>query len=258
MFADFFSSKTSGVRERTDFAVLGGKLVEFVVRENPAARGITLNVSHSRGLVATVPPRCAPGALTAFLLAKEKWILNKLDYYASFPNPKQPKEFFEGDAVRFLGAVYRLKIDVAPAHAPARRAKVFFDENEGVVTVRVAARSPRAIRIALEKWYRSQAERVFAARLRFFADDMGLRAARVFVRGQRTVWGTCSSKNNLSLNWRLVLAPLSVIDYVIVHELAHLRELNHSKAFWSIVARYCPDFKERRKWLKENERSLAF
>ncbi|MFH0973743.1 MAG: hypothetical protein V1817_03085 [Candidatus Micrarchaeota archaeon] len=95
MFADFFSSKTSGVTERTDFAVLGGRLIEFVVRENPAARGITLNVNHSRGLVATVPPRCAPGELTAFVLAKEKWILGKLDYYACFANPRQPKEFFE-------------------------------------------------------------------------------------------------------------------------------------------------------------------
>lgn len=255
MFGDFFTQK---VMERTDFAVLGGRLIEFVVRENPAARSITLSVNHSRGLVAVVPPRCPPGELTAFLLKKEKWVLAKLDYYADFPKPEAQQARLDalveaGAArVRFLGAEYAVR--VAPSNST--RLKVELDEPKK--EIRVFVSSPRLVRRALVAWYRKQAERVFASRARLYADEMGVRIGRIFVRSQRTRWGTASAQRNLGFNWRLVFAPLEIVDYVVVHELAHLRELNHSPAFWKIVGRYCPDFKEKRKWLRKNERALAF
>ncbi len=264
MFNDFFSSRAAAVKERRDFVVLGGdRLIEFVVRESPSARGITLSVNHSRGLVATVPPRCPPGELTAFLLKKEKWLLAKLDYYADFPKPEAQEArdarlealVETGTArIRFLGVEYALK--VMPSNSS--RLKVELDEQRKEVRVFAPNASPRFVRRALVAWYRKQAERVFAARARLFADEMGLRVERIFVRSQRTRWGTASSQRNLGFNWRLVLAPLEIVDYVVVHELAHLREMNHSPSFWKIVGRYCPSFKEKRKWLRKNERALAF
>ncbi len=234
--------------------MLGGRLVEFKVRESPSARGITLSVNHSRGLVATVSPRTPPGELTAFLLKKEKWILGKLDYYADFPKPERIEVLAEAGAAkaRFLGAEYAVR--ALPSNSP--RLKVELDEARK--EIRVFVSSPRLVRRALVAWYRKQAERVFAARVALYAGDVGVRVERIFIRSARTNWGTCSSKRNLGFNWRLVLAPLDIVDYVVVHELAHLRELNHSKDFWRIVQRYCPDFKQRRKWLRENERQLAF
>jgi predicted metal-dependent hydrolase len=255
VFKDFFQPTT--VKERKDFAVLGGEggcLVEFTVREREGARGITLSINHSRGLVATIPPRTPPGELTAFLLRKEKWILAKLDYYASFPKPSRIEALAETGAarVRFLGAYYALKV------MPASSSRIKVELDEQATEIRVYCSSPRLVRRALVAWYRKQAERVFAARARAFAEEMGLRVERIFIRSPRTNWGTCSAKRNLGFNWRLVLAPLPIIDYVVVHELAHLAQLNHSPDFWKIVGRYCPDFKERRKWLRENERELAF
>ncbi|MEM0475721.1 MAG: SprT family zinc-dependent metalloprotease [Candidatus Norongarragalinales archaeon] len=255
MSNNFFGSRAARAAERKDFVVLDGdKLVEFTVREREGVRGITLSVNHSRGLVATIPPRTPPGELTAFLLKKEKWILAKLDYYANFPKPSRFDALAEaGEArVRFLGVDYAL--EVKPCDPP--RLKTVFDEKKGVVTV--FAPSPRVVRRALASWYRKQAERVFAARVALYAGEMGLRARRVFIRSQRTAFGTCSALHNLSFNWRLVLAPLDVVDYVVVHELAHLRELNHSKEFWRLVQRYCPNYREKRKWLREHERELAF
>jgi len=257
VFNDFFRSPAAA-KERRDFVVLGGRLVEFVVRESPSARGITLSVTHGRGLVATIPPRCPPGELTAFLLKKEKWLLAKLDYYADFPKPEAQQARIEalvetGTAkIRFLGAEYAVR--VMPSNST--RLKVELDESRK--EIRVFASSPRVVRRALVAWYRKQAERVFAARVALYASDVGVRVERIFVRSARTNWGTCSAKRNVGFNWRLVLAPLEIIDYVVVHELAHLRELNHSKDFWRIVQRYCLDFKQRRKWLRENERALAF
>ena len=85
---------------------------------------------------------------------------------------------------------------------------------------------------------------------------MGVDYGRITVRDQRTRWGSCSAKGNLNFNWRLILAPGEVLDYVVVHELAHRREMNHSKRFWSLVEMVLPDYERRRRWLKENGEAL--
>lgn len=93
-------------------------------------------------------------------------------------------------------------------------------------------------------------------RLAHFSERMGLAYGKVSVRDQKTRWGSCSSKGNLNFNWRLVFAPGAVLDYVVVHELAHLRELNHSRRFWKLVERFSPDYREHRRWLYDNYRLL--
>jgi predicted metal-dependent hydrolase len=89
-------------------------------------------------------------------------------------------------------------------------------------------------------------------RVAYWSERMDARHRRVFVKDQRTLWGSCSARGNLNFNWRLTLAPREILDYVVVHELAHLTEMNHSKRFWAIVERWCPDYKERRRWLRKN------
>lgn len=93
-------------------------------------------------------------------------------------------------------------------------------------------------------------------RLVYWSARMGLTYGRVSIRDQRTRWGSCSSKGNLNFNWRLVFAPQSVLDYVVIHELAHLREMNHSRRFWAKVAEFSPQHREHRRWLFDNYRSL--
>jgi len=90
----------------------------------------------------------------------------------------------------------------------------------------------------------------------FFSPKIGVCPRKLTVREQKTRWGSCSSKGNISLNWKLVMAPMEVIDYVIVHELCHMKEMNHSKNYWNIVKSIIPDFELRRKWLKDNGHRL--
>ena len=103
-----------------------------------------------------------------------------------------------------------------------------------------------------ETWYKKQARTVLTERVEFFARECGFNVKKIRISSARTRWGSCSTKGTLSFTWRLVMAPLEVIDYVVVHELCHLKELNHSKVFWSQVGVILPDYKLRRKWLKDN------
>lgn len=96
------------------------------------------------------------------------------------------------------------------------------------------------------------AKKIFAQKCREYAEIMGVTYGRITIREQKTRWGSCSAAGNLNFNWRLVEMPEEIIDYLVVHELAHRREMNHSKAFWAIVEQTLPDYKVRREWLRKN------
>ena len=103
---------------------------------------------------------------------------------------------------------------------------------------------------ALERAYRRQAKARLEERAAYFASRMGVSYQRISVRAAKTRWGSCSAKGNLNFHWKLILMPPQVLDYVVVHELAHRKEMNHSPAFWAEVEKILPDYRERRKWLK--------
>ena len=109
---------------------------------------------------------------------------------------------------------------------------------------------------AFEKRYRQAAAEYIPRRVAYFQPFTGGTYTRITIRGQHTRWGSCSSRGTLSFNWRLMLAPPRVLDYVVVHELCHRKELNHSPRFWAEVARVLPDYKRQERWLKENGKRL--
>lgn len=112
--------------------------------------------------------------------------------------------------------------------------------------------STQNIREMFGLWCKKACKPLMEQRVAYFAEQMQLSYGRITLKEQKTCWGSCSSKRNLNFNWKLLLMPPEIMDYVIVHELSHLREMNHSKKFWSIVEEVLPDYKGRRKWLKEN------
>lgn len=109
----------------------------------------------------------------------------------------------------------------------------------------------------LEAIYRDAAREYFPKRVSYFSHVLGVSYGKITIRDQKTRWGSCSSKGNLSFNWRLILAPPNVLDYVVVHELCHRKEMNHSQRFWALVESVMPEYKEYRKWLKENGNKLT-
>ena len=105
---------------------------------------------------------------------------------------------------------------------------------------------------ALEAQYRKEARRRITERAAYFAEKMGVDYGRIAIKAAKTRWGRCSARGNLNFHWKLILMPPAILDYVVVHELAHRIEMNHSPRFWAQVERILPDYRERRRWLKEN------
>jgi len=111
-------------------------------------------------------------------------------------------------------------------------------------------------RAGMERRYREAAKEYFPKRADYYAQQLGVTYDRIRIANQKTRWGSCSSKGTLSFNWRLMLAPPKVLEYVVVHEVCHLKEMNHSPRFWKLVEKFMPDYKEYKKWLKENGNTL--
>ena len=152
--------------------------------------------------------------------------------------------------ILFRGKPHRVRVRLAPLRA----SRVYV--TGGVIWLLLAPGEARDVESLLVEWLKAQARRIIAARVEELAACYGFTYRRIFIRNQRTRWGSCSSRANLSFNFRLVLAPPEVLDYVIVHELAHLRVPNHSRRFWQLVARLYPGYPRWRLWLRRHEAML--
>jgi predicted metal-dependent hydrolase len=183
---------------------------------------------------------------------KSAWITATLARMAEqvvVPSPP----LVDGRMLSYLGAPVRLALHTG---APAGRFRASL--RDGVLALTVASFTDGAVRAALETWYRRQARAVFAERITHCNAAYGFSFGRVTINDQKSRWGSCSRKGNLNFNWRLLLAPLPVLDYVVCHELAHLKVPNHSSAFWAVVADACPEFRAHRRWLKQHGNELRF
>ncbi|NEZ47197.1 M48 family metallopeptidase [Clostridium niameyense] len=109
---------------------------------------------------------------------------------------------------------------------------------------------------SIEKFYKVKAYEILEQRTKYYGNKIGYLPNKITVKSQRTLWGSCSSKKNINYNYRLIMAPINIIDYIVVHELCHLKHMNHSKDFWNMVEGTIVNYKERRKWLKENGSKL--
>lgn len=145
----------------------------------------------------------------------------------------------------------------APYRTPLWRVDYFVDSHEAWILEKLGA----AKKLCKERPAYTEEERargkkqaavILKEKCRLFAEKMGVTYGKISIREQKTRWGSCSLKGNLNFNWKLVLMPEEILDYLVVHELAHRLEMNHSAAFWAVVESVLPDYKKRRQWLKEN------
>jgi len=230
--------------------ILDGQAISYIIKRSPRAKYVRLEVRPETGLTVVIPKSYELDQLSDLLKQKSCWILGKLAKYGQVSSTTDRKELKSGDTIPYLG--YNLRVVTRQLSREAESVRL--ERNRLIVNTRPGS---ARFRLALEGWYRMQAEKLLRQKVDKLSTRLGVRYNRVIIRGQKTRWGSCSQKGNLSFNWKLIMAPEPVIDYVIIHELAHLKEMNHTKRFWHMVAEYCPGWREHREWLKEHATELA-
>ena len=208
-----------------------------VIRRRGAKRA-TLSVSRATGAATmTLPPRMPMATAEAFARDQRDWLVARLDAMpASIP-------FEDGTALPYRGRILRI------VRREGRGVRLMGERLE-------VGGSPEALPGAVERWLKRQARICLRARSEAHAQALDVTVRRIAIRDTRSRWGSCSTTGTLSYSWRIVLAPDSVLDYLAAHEVAHLREMNHSPRFWRHVRTLCPGFRDARDWLREKGTDL--
>jgi predicted metal-dependent hydrolase len=196
-------------------------------------RSIGLTVSAEGQVSISAPLGASKKMLLGILTKNQSWIKRKV------AERLESWDRFQKGAVFYLGGTYRLTLD------PEAAVPVALDPEE----IRVRAAAADAAWPLLEAWYRGEAERLLRERVNHYARTMSLEVLRVELRQWKRRWGECRPREDLRFNWRLILLPPDLLDYVVVHELAHLREPGHTPNFWERVGQVLPDYRQRRLWL---------
>ena len=200
------------------------------------------DLPHQGTTVVRAPLGMSEGKIRAAVEAKRLWLYTKVNHKLKYPPRAARKEFVTGETRLYLGRNYRLEI--------TRR-----DELPGVrfhSGFQISRRNqPGAARL-LREWYVQRAQEKLPPKVKAFAESLGVTYSRILISDLKVRWGSCTPKNNLNFNWRIMKAPVFVIDYLIVHELAHLIEPNHTPRFWNIVSVQSPRCEEAKTWLRDN------
>lgn len=213
--------------------------IDSLIRSN--RKTIALIITSDGKLVVRAPLRASRAQIDKLISEKTAWIHAHQVEVLARPRPVL-KSFKEGESFFFLGQAYPIHFSTNGITGLELRAGAFW----------MPSSEPDRAAAAFTAWYQRQARAVFAERLHLQAARLGLQPAALRITAARTRWGSCSSRGSISFTWRLVMAPVEVIDYVVVHECIHLVVKNHSKTFWDRVAAAYPAYLDAKRWLREN------
>ena len=230
--------------------ILSFRHFNVTVIRSDRRRSATFRVDQS-GVSFRVPKEIEYQKIVELVEKKTPWIRKKLEYAASLA-PPELLAFENGDPIPYLGRTYCLKVQVGEyPHVE------LVGEDIWVSVVAQHLTNSLHIQLVLERWFLDEAAILLAERLDFYAPIVGVRPAGMQVKAYKARWGSCKIDGQIQFNWRLIHGPVDVLDYVVVHELCHMLQHNHSAAYWSEVARVMPDYAVRRKWLSENGHTLT-
>ncbi len=253
--------------------------IHFELRRSTRRCSVGITIDFS-GVKVTAPKRMPMERVLELVRTKARWIVQK---QAEFEQKKpEPKRFVSGERFLYLGQELRLEVaGISEARdqtlvqpkpkipaAKALQADLFSFDFSIAIPAKVPkpsvvledlvlkiAHAPN-LRTQLERWYKLEAEQVIKSRVEHYCQGLGWKPPKVFIRDQKKRWGSCNAKGELRFNWRLVMAPLELLDYVVVHEMAHLKVLDHSPKFWRLVEQIMPDYKTQHQALHDLGPSL--
>lgn len=215
------------------------------IRESTRARNV--KIKYRKGVFTIVKPELAKINQEQIINDNIDWFRSKIPQAREYREKLPQRDFSEGAAISVLGEDKEIMVE------SRRSSKV---EEDIFLAQHLVQRT--SIKEQLEKALREHARETIHSKLDEYSPEIDGEYNKVFIRDQQTRWGSCSSKNNLNFNWRLVLGPENVLEYVVVHELVHLEVDNHGNGFWNRVEQLMPEYKESQNWLNENAAKLEF
>lgn len=241
-------NSTTVERSRVRF---GTKTIDYKIQRSAKRSTVSIAIDPSQGVLVTAPRPASVKRLDDIVHAKAPWIAERMKRRSDLPPPPSEKEFVSGETFLYLGRQHRLRLDINQAPRPLRlengwlRVPIPRDLGE--------QHRGRFVRAALIDWYKRHAAKRLSERARFWSRRLDLPVPEIILAEPRKRWGSASVSGSVRINWRIVQAPLSLVDYVVLHELVHLRHRNHTRHFWSAVGRAMPDYEGR----KTNLRNLG-
>lgn len=235
--------KRRRMSEASDIQMISfaSRKVPLVFKQNKRAQRIILRLDHGNSsIIVVLPKRTSRDEGKRFALSNRDWIEQHLDQL------HEPVPFIHGAVVPILGAPHRIR------HKPNARGVVWCEADE----IHVAGHEEHVPR-RVQDWLKVEARREIEARVLLKAEQIGRKVAKITIRDTKSRWGSCTSAGELAFSWRLIFAPKYVMDYVIAHEVAHLREMNHGPRFWKLCAEICRSVDPARTWL-ENHGTLLY
>jgi predicted metal-dependent hydrolase len=219
----------------------------YTIKRSAKRRKLTISVERDRSVVVHAPEGMSDEKVRQVVESKRQWIYEKIGHPQKYQKlPHAPgKELVSGESALYLGRQYRIEV-VKTGLLRVQFAQRFL----------IPATQKEKQEGALREWYTRKAKDKIIPRAKRHAGEIGVDAAEIKIVDSLYRWGSCTAKDNVNFNWRLIKAPMFVVDYVIVHELAHLMEANHTPRFWNIVRTQAPTMDKARAWLKEHGQLL--
>lgn len=226
----------------------GNTNIDFsVIRSDERRKSISIFVDPYYGVYLRAPVKFSKEKIVSLLRRKAAWIIQKQRIIKASHLLNPPKEFVSGETFPYRGRQHRLKIEYG---CRRKDAGVKLKNSRLLVFTISASPNPKIIKNELHSWYREKAALFINERVRHYSAKFNFDSSKVIVANQTRRWGSCSYNNKLRFNWRIIMAPKALIDYVVVHELCHLKHKNHSDSFWKLLGMILPNYEETRDRLK--------
>lgn len=235
----------------------GKTTIDYAVEYKPEKRDVTISVEWLEGVKVVAPVGIEPTLLHSILYKKAPWIIDKWQALNQISDCPAPKEFVSGEKFAYLGRNYRLKVYKSEE---VTRPVLMFKQGKFIATVPPHLTEEERISFfqqAFKDWYILYGEMKLQERLKIYCPKMGVTPTKIKLKEQKMRWGTCTNEGAIYLNWRIMMAPVPIIDYLLVHELAHIKYPNHSNDFWHFVKSVMSDYEQRKEWLRINGPTLT-
>lgn len=224
----------------------GTQKIEFEV-EYRNRKTLSIEIEAPNIITVLAPKGKTEEEILQTVIGKSKWIVQKLFEIREMEYRRKEKQYVNGESFIFMGRNYSLQIvldeTVTFPEAKLIRGKFYVFSN---------VNDQEIIKNTLERWYKDKAKEKIKERIEYYSSRFEVNPKRVIIKDQQKRWGSCTKDNQLLFNWKCMMAPSTVLDYIVVHEMCHMAYMNHSKEFWHLLKRILPDYENRKKWLRDN------